>query len=398
MYRAGLRQRKELTPLKVIKELDAFPKVPENYQKSSASGGTVSILSFVLIAVLVVSEVQFYTAVERKYNYEVDTEPDGNMEVNFDITFAMKCDDIGADILDLSGSTIHGEDYVKQEPVSFALSRIQREWFGLFNQMRGNLEGYRTLNNIVGFQGEIPTYMPKDENEATIQNQDGCRIHGTFPIKKVAGNFHITVGKSVQHPRGHAHLSNIVDISVYNFSHRIDQLTFGKYIPGIINPLDGDMMVAEKNLMMYQYYIKIVPTIKIALNGKVTKTNQYSVTQRVREIDHTAGSHGVSGVFFKYELSPIMVRITEHHKPYWQLLVRLCGIIGGIFATSGMLHDLISFLINIITCQFGKKNNLTYDVPVNREELLSQPPPTQENVQFVPPVDEDAHAKSQVMT
>ena len=32
-----LRQRKHL---KVIQELDAFPKVPESYQETTASGGT----------------------------------------------------------------------------------------------------------------------------------------------------------------------------------------------------------------------------------------------------------------------------------------------------------------------------------------------------------------------
>ena len=39
MRRLGseLRQRKHL---KVIQELDAFPKVPESYQKTTASGGT----------------------------------------------------------------------------------------------------------------------------------------------------------------------------------------------------------------------------------------------------------------------------------------------------------------------------------------------------------------------
>ena len=39
MHRAGqLRNRKQT--LKALKELDAFPKVPENYQKTSASGGS----------------------------------------------------------------------------------------------------------------------------------------------------------------------------------------------------------------------------------------------------------------------------------------------------------------------------------------------------------------------
>ena len=34
----AVRNRKQT--LKVLKELDAFPKVPENYQQTSASGGS----------------------------------------------------------------------------------------------------------------------------------------------------------------------------------------------------------------------------------------------------------------------------------------------------------------------------------------------------------------------
>ena len=39
MRRLGaVRNRKQT--LKVLKELDAFPKVPENYQQTTASGGS----------------------------------------------------------------------------------------------------------------------------------------------------------------------------------------------------------------------------------------------------------------------------------------------------------------------------------------------------------------------
>ncbi|CAB3987588.1 endoplasmic reticulum-Golgi intermediate compartment 2-like [Paramuricea clavata] len=76
----------------------------------------------------------------------------------------------------------------------------------------------------------------------------------------------------------------------------------------------------------------------------VLKTNQYSVTQRSRKINHVGGSHGVSGVFFKYDLSSILVRVDEVHRPFWQFLVRLCGIVGGIFATSGEMTNVILIL------------------------------------------------------
>lgn len=37
----------------------------------------------------------------------------------------------------------------------------------------------------------------------------------------------------------------ITCLSAYNFSHRIDHLSFGELIPGIINPLDGTEKIAS---------------------------------------------------------------------------------------------------------------------------------------------------------
>lgn len=54
-----------------------------------------------------------------------------------------------------------------------------------------------------------------------------------------------------------------------------------------------------------------------------------------RVINHAAGSHGVSGIFVKYDTSSLTVTVTEQHMPLWQFLVRLCGIVGGIFSTTG---------------------------------------------------------------
>ncbi|EDO26478.1 predicted protein [Nematostella vectensis] len=70
----NLRRRKQT--LKVIKEFDAFPKIPENYQQTTASGGSVSLVSFLFIFVLVISEFWYYRATETKFSYEVDTDVD----------------------------------------------------------------------------------------------------------------------------------------------------------------------------------------------------------------------------------------------------------------------------------------------------------------------------------
>ena len=57
-----------------------------------------------------------------------------------------------------------------------------------------------------------------------------------------------------------------------------------------------------------------------------------------RTINHAEGSHGVPGVFVKYDLTSMLIRVREEHRPYWQFLVRMCGIVGGVFSVSGDIY------------------------------------------------------------
>ena len=59
--------------------------------------------------------------------------------------------------------------------------------------------------------------------------------------------------------------------------------------------------------MLYQYFIQIVPTI-VKTRFRTYQTYQYSVRELEREIDHGKGSHGISGIFFKYDVSGLKVR------------------------------------------------------------------------------------------
>ena len=59
-----------------------------------------------------------------------------------------------------------------------------------------------------------------------------------------------------------------------------------------------------------------------------------------RDINHSSGSHGVPGIFVKYDLFAIKIAVREVHHPYSQFLIRLCGIIGGIFVVSGKYYML----------------------------------------------------------
>ena len=89
------------------------------------------------------------------------------------------------------------------------------------------------------------------------------RYHGTVEIGKVAGNFHVTAGRSIPFPRGHAHLALMIDDDAYNFSHRIDEFSFGERTPGKINPLDGDLKVTKHHRHTFQYFLQGWLTVNI---------------------------------------------------------------------------------------------------------------------------------------
>lgn len=73
-------------------------------------------------------------------------------------------------------------------------------------------------------------------------------------------------------------------------------------------------------------------------------TNQYAVTDSRKAFPELTGNSMVPGIFFKYDIEPISVQITESHQSFVHFLVRLCGIIGGSVVTVGFGYRAIKFL------------------------------------------------------
>lgn len=79
----------------------------------------------------------------------------------------------------------------------------------------------------------------------------------------------------------------------------------------------------SNNNYMYQYFLKVVGTQYHFINGEHAAAHQFSVTQYERDLDNHQGAggdnlpqttHGISGipgVFFNFEISPMMV---VHHE------------------------------------------------------------------------------------
>jgi len=75
-----------------------------------------------------------------------------------------------------------------------------------------------------------------------------------------------------------------------------------------------------------------VPTRYVDAWRRALSTNQYSVTDYARAVEH---GQGVPGLFFKYDIEPIVLTVRERSVPLWQFLVRLAGILGGVWTVAG---------------------------------------------------------------
>jgi hypothetical protein len=149
-------------------------------------------------------------------------------------------------------------------------------------------------------------------------------------------------------------------ITVFNFTHHINELSFGPYYPNLVNPLDNTIAYTDQNFYKFQYYTNIVPTIyttdvhhlklsphsksaaepltnidpsSYGSRGSTIWTNQYSVTEQGRAVPET----NVPGVFFKYDIEPILLIVNEERGGFLALLVRLVNIISGVLVAGTWL-------------------------------------------------------------
>lgn len=133
---------------------------------------------------------------------------------------------------------------------------------------------------------------------------DACRVHGTLTLNKVAGNFHITGGKSIHFASGHIHIDSFFDDAPLNFTHRINRFSFGDTTAGIVHPLEGDERIITDSTTMAQYFIEVVPTDIHSFMSHI-KTFQYSVKENVRPISTFFIFYLFVSTLYTYFIRPI---------------------------------------------------------------------------------------------
>jgi hypothetical protein len=303
----------------------------------------MTVCSALLMVWLTISQFSSYRAIIPRERMTIDPELGSTkIAVNLDLTmYAIKCEDLNIDIDSQTGKhQIHVSDSMVKRPFVEEQKRILNP--GLYS---------------------TPTGL--------LKNAPGCTVSGKFAVPKVAGNFHIALGKNLDAAKGHSSETNdqpryqfgLQQLTHYNTSHVINHLSFGKEYDGLVKPTSGSfydvhkvhasarytldgkgqILGPEVSTCRYEYYIKVVPTSFTRVDGQSTSSHSFSATQHKTEVqmqNMLMGIFGMKlphpGVFFKYDFSPIMISYVEERNSFWSFLTSLSAIIGGLFTCMGL--------------------------------------------------------------
>ncbi|GJP46563.1 hypothetical protein CLOM_g5836 [Closterium sp. NIES-68] len=369
--------------LKKLRQLDAYPKVNEDFYSRTMSGGILTLISSVVMAILFITELRLFLQPKIVNELSVDLSRGETLKINLDVTFPrLSCAVLSLDAMDISGEqhldVVHNIYKRRLTPIGLPVEGIdskheigakqhevlkKRDKFGNVvpddqdfcgscygaaeadDQCCNNCEEVREAYNKRGWAFNNADAIEQCKREDLIdkiqaQVGEGCNMYGVLEVNKVAGNFHFAPAK-VFYTAG----ISIFDLvmfhdTVFNISHTVNSLSFGAKFPGAVNPLDKIQWIQESDSGMYQYFIKVVPTVYTDSRNHSIASNQFSVTEHFRPAG-PKDQQSLPGVFFFYDLSPIKVQYLERYTSFLHFLTNVCAIVGGIFTVTGMVDAFI---------------------------------------------------------
>jgi hypothetical protein len=87
-----------------LKNLDIYTKLDEDYKVQTSQGATLSIIGWIIIAILVMGEVNNFLTPKMKEHMTVDTTLGQRLRINVNISFhALTCAEVHLDAMDVAG-------------------------------------------------------------------------------------------------------------------------------------------------------------------------------------------------------------------------------------------------------------------------------------------------------
>ncbi|CAH8486189.1 unnamed protein product [Schistosoma margrebowiei] len=361
--------------MKSLQNFDAFAKPLKDFRIKTLSGALVSIISSLIIGILFTSELLSFTRTRSKQEIIVDVNRGEKMSIYLDITLNfIPCRFLSLDTMDTTGAqqlNVMHEVYktsvsVDGTPLSDSVRHAVNDASAIATTRDPNYCGScygaespsrkccNTCEEVQMAYNEMRWVLVnisafeqcRKENWNEIKQKignEGCRIHGNLTVNRVGGAFHIAPGHSYTENHAHFHSFQSLGPVQFNVSHSIGELRFGDSYPGQVNPLDGTKMAVQPHSQMFIYYLKLVPTMYTGINRNESTviTNQYSATWHSKGTPLSGDGQGLPGIFFNYEIAPLLVKITEEKKSFIHFLTNTCAIVGGVFTVASLLDAFI---------------------------------------------------------
>ncbi|KAI2473297.1 DUF1692-domain-containing protein [Annulohypoxylon bovei var. microspora] len=319
-----------------VRAFDAFPKSKPQYVTHTSGGGKWTVAMSLVSFVLLWSELGRWWQGEENHTFAVEKGVGHSMQINLDVVLKMKCKDLHVNVQDAAGDRILAASRLQEDATSWGqwvdakgVHKLGRDSQGRAVTGAGwHDEGFgeEHVHDIVAMGrkkarwGKTPRLWGAEA--------DSCRIYGSLDLNKVQGDFHITA-----RGHGYAEAGTHLDHGAFNFSHVISELSFGPYYPSLVNPLDRTINLAEAHFHKFQYFMSVVPTIYSVQRGsgsapaeRTIFTNQYAVTEQSKEINERL----VPGLFFKYDIEPILLHVEERRDSFLTFGVKVVNILSGV--------------------------------------------------------------------
>jgi hypothetical protein len=135
----------------------------------------------------------------------------------------------------------------------------------------------------------------------------------------------------------------LITCTAFNFSHIVSELSFGPFYPSLHNPLDRTVEETTNHFHKFQYYMSVVPTV-YSTSSRTLFTNQYAVTEQ----SYMVGERSVPGIFFKYDIEPMLLSVEETRPSILRLLVTIVNLFSGVLVAGHWGFTMTEWALSVL--------------------------------------------------